>query len=132
MQLTSRTTKVINGFSYKFASQKLFSGWQHFILWFMVWRKWKCLAILRQLPRRTTAILDNHHPDHIEFSTCIAIKAISTSQGAVFLSKILKSQMFLRPLNTSTNLGFNFNTFGWRMSYQCHNIFVKFLYQCKP
>jgi len=58
---------------------------------------------------RTIVTQDNCHPDncllrHIEFSMFIAIKVIWTQQGAVYMSEILKSQMYIAKISSTSDL----------------------------
>jgi len=66
----------------------------------------------------------------------IAIKTIWTWQIVAFMSKILKSRMFIvklvHPLTTSGNFHYIFNTFGWRMSYQWHYRFIHIFKSVQP
>jgi len=48
-----------------------------------------------------SATQDKYHLEHIEFSTFVASKAISTSQGAAFMSKFLNSQRGIANISSS-------------------------------
>jgi len=74
-----------------------------------------------QVPPKTYSILYVYcHYSQLNFTRCYA-----------FMSQILKSQMFItkffRPLTTFKNHHYSFDTFGWRLSYRCHYIFINIL-----